>query len=155
MAATIEDLFREHWSLVVGYLRRRTGDEAVAEDLAGETFYRATRAFLGWRGGSPAAWLLAIARNVLRDYVRKGRPVVPIDESLLPVVAVDDVALDVREVLTRMPRCATSTTRADLHRWLRTRRGRDARRFDSGGNQDRGVASSRDISGVVRGGRST
>jgi hypothetical protein len=25
-----------------------------------ETFYRATRAFLGWRGESPVAWLLAI-----------------------------------------------------------------------------------------------
>ena len=72
MAAGIEELFRENWPLVYGYLRRRTGDPALAEELAQETFYRATRAFLGWRGGSPAAWLLAIARNALADEARRG-----------------------------------------------------------------------------------
>ena len=56
MAGGLEDLFRAHWSLVRGYLLRRTGDPAAAEELAQETFYRATRAFLGWRGGSPVAW---------------------------------------------------------------------------------------------------
>jgi DNA-directed RNA polymerase specialized sigma24 family protein len=67
VAGGIEDLFRAHWPLVLGYLARRTGSAILAEELAQETFYRATRAFLGWRGGSPAGWLLAIARNVLVD----------------------------------------------------------------------------------------
>jgi RNA polymerase sigma-70 factor (ECF subfamily) len=82
MAAGLEELFRAHWPLVNGYLRRRTGDPALAEELAQETFYRATRAFLGWRGGAPVAWLLAIARNVLLDEVRRGRRLVPLPESL-------------------------------------------------------------------------
>lgn len=73
MAAGMEELFRAHWPLVFGYLARRTGDTTVAEELAQETFYRATRAFLGWRGESPAAWLLAIARNALADEGRRGR----------------------------------------------------------------------------------
>ena len=78
----MEELFRAHWPLVLGYLRRRTGSVTVAEELAQETFYRATRAFLGWRGGSPAAWLLAIARNVLIDEARRGQHLVPLSETL-------------------------------------------------------------------------
>lgn len=65
----MEEMFREHWSLVLGYLTTRVRDRSLAEELAAETFYRATRAFLGWRGESPPAWLLAIARNVLIDAV--------------------------------------------------------------------------------------
>lgn len=80
------DLFREHWSVVYGYLYRRTGDRALAEDLAQETFAKATAAFLGWRGGPPAAWLLAIARNTLTDHHRRGRPLLPLplQDELLP-----------------------------------------------------------------------
>src|ERR1043166_7417215 len=63
MAPGLEDLFRAHWSLVHGYLTRRTGDAVVAEELAQETFYRATRAFLGWRGGSAVARRAPTARN--------------------------------------------------------------------------------------------
>lgn len=93
MAGGMEELFRAHWRLVVGYLARRTGDTAVAEELAQETFYRATRAFLGWRGGSPAAWLLAIARNVLVDHMRRrGRELVPLSDDLLDQVESEDVA---------------------------------------------------------------
>jgi RNA polymerase sigma factor (sigma-70 family) len=92
VAGGIEELFRAHWRLVVGYLARRTGDTAVAEELAQETFYRATRAFLGWRGGSPAAWLLAIARNVLVDHMRRrGRELVPLSDQLLDQVESEDV----------------------------------------------------------------
>ena len=84
MAGGMEELFRAHWRLVVGYLARRTGSTTLAEELAQETFYRATRAFLGWRGGSPAAWLLAIARNVLIDHTRRRRlDLVPLTDNLL------------------------------------------------------------------------
>src|SRR5690349_18630961 len=82
--ATIEDLFRAHWRLVLGFLVRQTRDVHLAEEIAQETFVRATRAFLGWNGGSPAAWLLTIARNTLIDHVRKhGRstPVADVAES--------------------------------------------------------------------------
>jgi RNA polymerase sigma factor (sigma-70 family) len=69
----IEELYREHWPLVCGFLLRRVRDPHLAEDLAQETFAKATRALLGWRGESPAGWLLSIARNVLIDHVRRTR----------------------------------------------------------------------------------
>jgi RNA polymerase sigma factor (sigma-70 family) len=100
----MEELFRAHWPLVLGYLRRRTGSVTVAEELAQETFYRATRAFLGWRGGSPAAWLLAIARNVLVDEVRRGQRLVPLSETL-PAQRGEPstMSMGVRETLARLP----------------------------------------------------
>ncbi|GAA4196008.1 RNA polymerase sigma factor YlaC [Streptosporangium oxazolinicum] len=100
----IEDLYREHWHLVCGYLLRRTRDPHLAEDLAQETFVKATRALLGWRGEAPVAWLLSIARNVLVDHVRRKRPETPLpgpDELGMPEMATDAVA--VRDVLGRLP----------------------------------------------------
>src|SRR5690606_9205680 len=72
----------------------------LAEDLAQETFVKATRALLGRRGGSPAAWLLSIAGNVLIDHVRRGRRELPLpdaEELGVPELAGDAVA--VRDVL--------------------------------------------------------
>lgn len=104
MATGIEELFRSFWPLVLGYLCRRTGDPGLAEELAQETFSRATGAILGWRGEQPAAWLLAIARNVLRDHARRGRPLVPLDESLLEAASPGPgPELEVRDLLGRLP----------------------------------------------------
>lgn len=100
--AGLEDLFRAHWPLVNGYLARRTGDAVLAEELAQETFYRATRAFLGWRGGSAVAWLLAIARHVLIDEVRRGRRLVPLPDSL--VADIEPSGEDVTRVLASLPK---------------------------------------------------
>ena len=102
MAAGLDQLFRAHWRLVHGYLTRRTGDPVLAEELAQETFYRATRAFLGWRGGSPAAWLLSIARNVLIDEVRRGRRLAPLPETLVDSTDPYEESV-VNDVLARMP----------------------------------------------------
>ena len=102
MAAGLDQLFRAHWRLVHGYLTRRTGDPVLAEELAQETFYRATRAFLGWRGGSAAAWLLSISRNVLIDEVRRGRRLVPLPETLVDSTDRYEESA-VADVLARMP----------------------------------------------------
>ncbi|MER6943317.1 RNA polymerase sigma factor [Nonomuraea sp. NPDC000554] len=100
----IEELYREHWPLVCGFLLRRTRDPHLAEDLAQETFVKATRALLGWRGENPAAWLLAIARNVLVDHVRRRRLELALpdpDELGVPPLHVE--ALAVRDALDRLP----------------------------------------------------
>jgi RNA polymerase sigma factor (sigma-70 family) len=103
-APIIEDLYREHWTLVCGFLVRRTRDPHLAEDLAQDTFVRATRALLGWRGENPAAWLLTIARNVFIDHVRRTRTEPPLpDPDELGVPALAPSALEVRDVLDRLP----------------------------------------------------
>jgi RNA polymerase sigma-70 factor (ECF subfamily) len=47
-----------------------------------DTFVRATRAMAGYRGGSPRAWLFAIARTTFLDEYRKRarRPTEPIPD---------------------------------------------------------------------------
>ncbi|MEV4564182.1 RNA polymerase sigma factor [Nonomuraea sp. NPDC049419] len=100
----MEELYREHWPLVCGFLLRRTRDPHLAEDLAQETFVKATRALLGWRGESAAAWLLTIARNVLLDHVRRSRRELALpDADELGVPPLHVAALDVRDALERLP----------------------------------------------------
>ncbi|WP_308164264.1 RNA polymerase sigma factor [Nonomuraea sediminis] len=100
----MEELYREHWPLVCGFLLRRTRDPHLAEDLAQETFVKATRALLGWRGENPAAWLLTIARNVLIDHVRRARRELELPHpDELGVPALHEDALVVRDLLDRLP----------------------------------------------------
>src|SRR3954471_9268549 len=57
---------------VFGYLRSRTGNEAVAEDLTAETFLAAVQAIQ--RNGIPnltVAWLVGVARHKLVDHWRR------------------------------------------------------------------------------------
>jgi RNA polymerase sigma factor (sigma-70 family) len=76
--AAVEELYRAHAGLVLAFLVGLTRDRDQAEDLMQETFVRATRALGGYRGGSPRAWLLAIARTTFLDATRKRVPA-PVD----------------------------------------------------------------------------
>ena len=60
----IEGFYREHAPSVYAFLVSLCRDRAWAEDLMQDTFVKATLAMAGYRGGSPRAWLFAIARNV-------------------------------------------------------------------------------------------
>ncbi|WP_369990893.1 RNA polymerase sigma factor [Streptosporangium sp. 'caverna'] len=100
----MEELYREHWRLVYGYLLRRTRDTHLAEDLAQATFVKATQALLGWRGESAAGWLLSVARSVLVDHARRRRTTLPLPAA--EELGVDDSLPDsvaVRDVLSRLP----------------------------------------------------
>ncbi len=88
-----DELFMAEWAGVVRYLRRATRDDALAEDLAQETFLRAAQGVAAFRGeSSPRTWLRRIATNILHDHWR-GRtargeslrqPWVPEDTERLP-----------------------------------------------------------------------
>ena len=66
LEAWIRASYREVWRLCAALV-----DEQVAEDLAQETFVRATRGLQGFRGHSSArTWVLAIARHVCMDELR-------------------------------------------------------------------------------------
>ncbi len=67
-------LIDRHQSAIYGYLRARLLEPADAEDLSQEVFLRCYRA----RGRFDSAemvrpWLVGIARNVLREHVRKAK----------------------------------------------------------------------------------
>ena len=92
-----------------GYLARRTGDRELAADLTQETFVKATRSLLGWSGGSAEGWLLAVARSVLLDHLRRRHVEtlpLPDDSVVGALLSANDAtaeAVAVRDVLNRLP----------------------------------------------------
>lgn len=66
LEAFVRASYREVWRLCAALVDRQSAD-----DLAQETFVRATRALPGFRGHASArTWLLAIARNTCVDELR-------------------------------------------------------------------------------------
>jgi RNA polymerase sigma-70 factor (ECF subfamily) len=69
----LEDVFREHQREIFVFFLRVVGNRADAEDLTQETFVRACRAALRFRGDSSVrTWLFGIARRVLMEASRRG-----------------------------------------------------------------------------------
>jgi RNA polymerase sigma-70 factor (ECF subfamily) len=68
-----ERLYAEHAQALYAFLRYRTGDQVLAEDLLADTFERALRARRRFdrRKASEKTWLYAIALNGLRDQLRR------------------------------------------------------------------------------------
>ena len=65
-------LFDRHAGSVYGFLVRRLGDRALAEDLYQEAFLRLHRARASYDSRRPfRAWLFAIVHNLLNDALRQ------------------------------------------------------------------------------------
>ena len=76
-AAQVEELYREHRTLVLAVCRGYLRDHVEADDAAQQTFLSAQRALAnGSLPRDPAAWLATIARNecFARLRSRSGRP---------------------------------------------------------------------------------
>jgi RNA polymerase sigma-70 factor (ECF subfamily) len=70
--AHIEGLYRSHFGKVCGYFRRCGETEAVAHELAQDTFIQALRGCAQFDGRSQlSTWLWAIARNTLLGHLRR------------------------------------------------------------------------------------
>jgi len=68
-----ERLYAEHAQGLFAFLRYRTGDTTLAEELLADTCERALRARRRFdpRKGSAKTWLYAIALNALHDHARR------------------------------------------------------------------------------------
>lgn len=67
--------FEAHGTAVYNYFRFHVPLPDVAEDLTAETFFKVVRAVSRFDPdrGTPKAWILTIARNVLGDWRRRAR----------------------------------------------------------------------------------
>ena len=101
-AAAFGELYRRHAARVHAYLSRRL--PGAASDLAAETFAQAwlsRRRFRDDHEGSALPWLLGIARNCLKESIRRDRVETRARERLgLPPALAEDDGYD--SVLTRL-----------------------------------------------------
>jgi RNA polymerase sigma-70 factor (ECF subfamily) len=81
----LEALYRSHGSKVAGYFRRCGVSEAVAVELAQESFINALKGLGQFQGHSKlSTWLWTIARNVLLAHLRS-RPATDADNQGEPI----------------------------------------------------------------------
>jgi RNA polymerase sigma-70 factor (ECF subfamily) len=68
-------LYDHYHASVYRFLYYRVGSVQLAEDLTGETFFRALRSMSSfrWQGKDFGAWLMTIARNLATDHAKSGR----------------------------------------------------------------------------------
>lgn len=80
----LEQVYREHSRLVYRFLLSRCGDPDLAEELTQETFCRAVQASQRFDGSCRVStWLVAIAKNLLREEQRR-RPAAELTEETSP-----------------------------------------------------------------------
>ena len=103
------ELVLRHQSSVRRFLRHLTrGDEALADDLAQETFIQAYRSLPRFRGGSAfATWLLGIAHNQARNARRRIRSHEPLadehaDASARSATASSDLRGDLGDAIAQL-----------------------------------------------------
>jgi RNA polymerase sigma-70 factor (ECF subfamily) len=102
----ISQLYRQYAPGIYGYIAKRVGDSAVAEDLTSEVFLGALEGLpqFEYRGIPFSAWLYRIAHDRIADHFRRRgrRPTVPLDDERLPaqdrIVQMADDRLRVEQV---------------------------------------------------------
>jgi RNA polymerase sigma-70 factor (ECF subfamily) len=100
VAAGDEDAFsafyREHLDAVVAFFARRVGDRELAFDLTAETFAAVVVGAGSYsEDAPPVAWLFGIARNKLRESLRRDRVADAARRRLrMEPIALDDAALE-------------------------------------------------------------
>lgn len=112
IAAGDEDAFsafyREHLDAVVAFFQRRVRDRELAFDLTAETFAAVVVSAGTYAGDAPGvAWLFGIARNKLRESLRRDR----VAEAARRRLGMEPIALD-DAALTRVEERANSGDRA-------------------------------------------
>ena len=78
---TFSELYERYSADVFRFALFLSGDRAAAEDIAAETFARALVARQPIREGTVKAYLLAIARNLYRDGLRRQARLIPMTDD--------------------------------------------------------------------------
>lgn len=80
---TLEEIYRENYPIVYGYLLSLCEDPLEAEELAAETFLRGIQNAKRYDGScKPSTWLCTIGKNLYFNERKRKKRFVPLDESL-------------------------------------------------------------------------
>ena len=92
-----ERVYRMYFPEVESYLRALCRDEALAEELTQEVFFKAMRALPKFRGDCDIrSWLCGIGKNCYLDHLRRTRPGAEVD-----VLTLEDPSPGMEQQLSR------------------------------------------------------
>ncbi|MBP2018499.1 RNA polymerase sigma-70 factor (ECF subfamily) [Symbiobacterium terraclitae] len=112
MAERLEDLYAELHAPIFRFLAALTGDPDAADELTQETFLQAILALPRFRReSSSTTWLYAIARNVNRKHMAKGRRPRPDEPPTTPAATPAEV-IEAREERHRLARALATLPEA-------------------------------------------
>ncbi len=98
----VEEAYLAHHAQIRSFARRLVGDTATAEDMVHDTFLALPRAIRGFRGdGSLRAFLIGVAINHARRYIRSAVRRRRATERLAAREELAPVAIDATEELAR------------------------------------------------------
>jgi len=107
------EVYSENHALVHGYLRARILRTHDTEDLCQEVFLRTFRLLKQYNGSTPIKyWVLGIARNVLREFVRRVKRRKEVAWAELCLELEDTVEADnpYEDILPLLPVCTMQLT---------------------------------------------
>ena len=79
----IDEIYQNYAAPVKRYIMTLCKNEALADDITAETFYKAIKNIDRFTEGRILTWLCAIARNTYCDYVKKKEQLnIPISEEI-------------------------------------------------------------------------
>ena len=104
-----EKLYKNYYPQVYCYVLKLCGDEALAEEITQETFFKVLKSVDSFKGECKfSVWVCQIAKNTLYTHLKKKKRLtdLPVEmlelesgESLENLVADKDMALRIHEVL--------------------------------------------------------
>jgi RNA polymerase sigma-70 factor, ECF subfamily len=74
-------LYQRYLPMIYRYCYVRMGSREAAEDATSEAFLKALANLKSYRGGSFAAWLFRITRNIVADHYRQWHLDLPLDSA--------------------------------------------------------------------------
>jgi RNA polymerase sigma-70 factor (ECF subfamily) len=110
-ATAFSEVYAQNHAVVHAYLRARVLDASDAEDLCQEVFYRGYRSFDQYdRQRDVRFWLIGIARNALREHVRRVRRRKEVGWTELCLELEETVAADspYEDFIVHLPTCTGS-----------------------------------------------
>jgi RNA polymerase sigma-70 factor (ECF subfamily) len=102
---TFQTLYETHWADVWRLARYLTGDQDLASEIASETFLRAWAGRERVRTETAKAYLLAIARHLVVDHLRRRRGnAVPVEEHHAVAHSAADAGMELERVMEEVRR---------------------------------------------------
>jgi len=101
----LEELLERNYQTVKGYLLKMTCNFSLTEDLTQETMYRAVKTIKKYHpSGKFSTWLITIASNLYRDYLRKRKREVPLNEKTLSSTYENtEMIIELQNIMAELP----------------------------------------------------